>query len=105
MARGVERALHVHVQHAIDLLIGTLGQYFRQMAAGIAEQDVEAAIALHTQIEHAFFVCPPADVDADEACGAPRLLDLAHQRLARGALRTEERRVGKECRSRWSPYH
>src|SRR5204863_6108670 len=24
---------------------------------------------------------------------------------APGALRSEERRVGKECRSRWSPYH
>ena len=23
----------------------------------------------------------------------------------RKALRSEERRVGKECRSRWSPYH
>src|SRR2546430_5589664 len=23
----------------------------------------------------------------------------------RGAARSEERRVGKECRSRWSPYH
>ena len=22
-----------------------------------------------------------------------------------GILRSEERRVGKECRSRWSPYH
>ena len=22
-----------------------------------------------------------------------------------GAYRSEERRVGKECRSRWSPYH
>ena len=25
--------------------------------------------------------------------------------LAVGATRSEERRVGKECRSRWSPYH
>src|SRR5258707_6848001 len=25
--------------------------------------------------------------------------------IARGRLRSEERRVGKECRSRWSPYH
>src|SRR3989449_10958643 len=25
--------------------------------------------------------------------------------LYRGRLRSEERRVGKECRSRWSPYH
>src|SRR5256885_3811713 len=24
---------------------------------------------------------------------------------ADGVLRSEERRVGKECRSRWSPYH
>src|SRR2546430_8026117 len=25
--------------------------------------------------------------------------------LMRSLLRSEERRVGKECRSRWSPYH
>ena len=25
--------------------------------------------------------------------------------IADGAERSEERRVGKECRSRWSPYH
>src|SRR2546425_11640156 len=25
--------------------------------------------------------------------------------VARGSERSEERRVGKECRSRWSPYH
>src|SRR2546425_3434784 len=25
--------------------------------------------------------------------------------VARCTLRSEERRVGKECRSRWSPYH
>ena len=24
---------------------------------------------------------------------------------AKGLCRSEERRVGKECRSRWSPYH
>ena len=26
-------------------------------------------------------------------------------RVAIGKARSEERRVGKECRSRWSPYH
>ena len=25
--------------------------------------------------------------------------------IALGFIRSEERRVGKECRSRWSPYH
>src|ERR1035438_10866804 len=28
-----------------------------------------------------------------------------HLRLVALVLRSEERRVGKECRSRWSPYH
>ena len=27
------------------------------------------------------------------------------QEVTRELLRSEERRVGKECRSRWSPYH
>ena len=27
------------------------------------------------------------------------------QDVALGTSRSEERRVGKECRSRWSPYH
>ena len=29
----------------------------------------------------------------------------AHVILENGTSRSEERRVGKECRSRWSPYH
>ena len=32
-------------------------------------------------------------------CGKSTLLNIL------GTLRSEERRVGKECRSRWSPYH
>ena len=33
--------------------------------------------------------------------------DYGCEELPEGApvLRSEERRVGKECRSRWSPYH
>src|SRR3712207_7185614 len=30
---------------------------------------------------------------------------LGHHRPVVAGLRSEERRVGKECRSRWSPYH
>src|SRR5256886_8865315 len=30
---------------------------------------------------------------------------ISSQRSSRGKARSEERRVGKECRSRWSPYH
>ena len=28
-----------------------------------------------------------------------------YETMVRGGMRSEERRVGKECRSRWSPYH
>src|SRR2546422_3847592 len=47
---------------------------------------------------------PPRGVRRDLM--AALLVLLALLTLApRGAARSEERRVGKECRSRWSPYH
>src|SRR3712207_9287833 len=42
------------------------------------------------------FICPKGASFAE--------LDNDPDRLTR-PLRSEERRVGKECRSRWSPYH
>src|SRR3989454_2663397 len=33
------------------------------------------------------------------------LMPSDHRLTARESIRSEERRVGKECRSRWSPYH
>src|SRR3712207_4968585 len=50
-------------------------------------------------------------VDGEEELGSPNLPGVMAARredLAAEAafdLRSEERRVGKECRSRWSPYH
>src|SRR3712207_6477159 len=38
----------------------------------------------------------------------PRLVEglfATHPAIGRRVARSEERRVGKECRSRWSPYH
>ena len=36
---------------------------------------------------------------------AKRGAAVVQDAIASGATRSEERRVGKECRSRWSPYH
>ena len=38
---------------------------------------------------------------------AESILDIQHEieSLRNEIIRSEERRVGKECRSRWSPYH
>ena len=37
--------------------------------------------------------------------GKTNQLALAVEHRATRVTRSEERRVGKECRSRWSPYH
>src|SRR2546430_11078673 len=41
--------------------------------------------------------------DLEELRLGPRALHVGEP--GRVGLRSEERRVGKECRSRWSPYH
>ena len=39
-------------------------------------------------------------------CSTERSAELAQSLCGQyGVPRSEERRVGKECRSRWSPYH
>src|SRR5256885_2813844 len=59
----------------------------------ITEEAVPAAILA--------LVSPESCADA-----GPVRLDHAHRaRQLRSGSRSEERRVGKECRSRWSPYH
>src|SRR2546429_1664779 len=46
---------------------------------------------------------------ADETLYVPRIRQCrqlrTHLLVAEHLRRSEERRVGKECRSRWSPYH
>src|SRR3712207_9502635 len=37
--------------------------------------------------------------------GVAELRELDQEPAPLGGARSEERRVGKECRSRWSPYH
>ena len=48
-----------------------------------------------------------ADILPGPICRGSRRLrrDVRTVGAAAGAARSEERRVGKECRSRWSPYH
>src|SRR2546422_8035671 len=48
----------------------------------------------------------PVAARAPGAAEPPRALACVGRAPRRGAApRSEERRVGKECRSRWSPYH
>ena len=42
------------------------------------------------------------EVDADKV---KAIADYVRTHVSSISFRSEERRVGKECRSRWSPYH
>ena len=42
---------------------------------------------------------------SDIGCYGGEILTPNIDALASKGVRSEERRVGKECRSRWSPYH
>ena len=46
-----------------------------------------------------------AQYEIKEACGVFGIYDFSGDDVAPSIYRSEERRVGKECRSRWSPYH
>ena len=47
----------------------------------------------------------PFDVRIEQPNKETMAAMLEAERIARDPYRSEERRVGKECRSRWSPYH
>src|SRR5258706_12072504 len=84
-------------------------------AAGAAKTIKETLIAIAAHN----FECSPEDLEYHDGSvnvkGAPskkfswdQLVEIAHRKfhkLPPGLERSEERRVGKECRSRWSPYH
>ena len=44
------------------------------------------------------------EVHSSEGCKTSAIAEVSACNL-NGFSRSEERRVGKECRSRWSPYH
>src|SRR5258705_9960633 len=57
-------------------------------------------------LEHdAARVRPPVDGFERLAQSELGVRRVGDERLSVGSRRSEERRVGKECRSRWSPYH
>jgi len=56
-------------------------------------------------LSHAFRHFPPLATIAHLTERVRALLDRVVSEHQLPTLRSEERRVGKECRSRWSPYH
>src|SRR5205809_3480255 len=69
----------------------------RDWSSDVCSSDL---LDLNTNKEDPFFVCQPYGVPR---VGPPaKIVQTADEVIF---LRSEERRVGKECRSRWSPDH
>src|SRR3712207_6975871 len=80
-------------------------RYWRDWSSDVCSSDLRRAVVVDVLLAHrgeAQLVTPlRGEREADEAA---RPADHEVDHLGRGE-RSEERRVGKECRSRWSPYH
>src|SRR2546425_2286536 len=88
--------------NAVDLssFRGAARQGYRAYAE-VAIGEASSAAKTATKVGFAGIIVNPGDSQPDQIEQALRKLRSAYPRL----LRSEERRVGKECRSRWSPYH
>ena len=65
----------------------------------LTEGELRAPAVIHAKLgawmaEHKYGITDPEVLSA-----------IACHTTGKPAMRSEERRVGKECRSRWSPYH
>src|SRR3712207_817867 len=85
-------------------------RYGRDWSSDVCSSDLIGALIIPPLLrEGARFIdqLPQYATDVQEwVRGNERLRDLDEQYDITSRLqRSEERRVGKECRSRWSPYH
>src|SRR3712207_7478490 len=69
-------------------------------ADGELSQDEEAALYRHYGLNYS-----EAPSDSGLPTGTTGHETTGREPVGRDLSRSEERRVGKECRSRWSPYH
>src|SRR5260370_21044295 len=69
----------------------------RRLALELARDELAAP-----QLDHHPIAAPDRGLRRDDE---ERAVAVDRQHGVAGDLRSEERRVGKECRSRWSPYH
>ena len=80
---------------------------FKQLIKVIHDQGMGVIMDVvynHTAKTHLFEDIEPGYYHFMNADGSPRE-SFESGRLGTTTTRSEERRVGKECRSRWSPYH
>ena len=96
----------------LDLTLTTNGSLLGQKARSLAAAGLKRVTVSLDSLDDATFKrmndadFPVAKVLAGiEAARAAGLAPIKINMVTKRGVRSEERRVGKECRSRWSPYH
>src|SRR2546422_10057852 len=78
----------------------------RAAIAGATRRGIEVALVTGRRYDFAMPVAQKLDCPLTMIVNNGALIRSKEGRThLRHLLRSEERRVGKECRSRWSPYH
>src|SRR3712207_7656818 len=84
-------------------------RYWRDWSSDVCSSDLGAIVLPNVDKDNAVTGGAPDNWTGGVWNGRPaapnNVIDNAADLLDVGRLRSEERRVGKECRSRWSPYH
>src|SRR2546430_17643290 len=93
------------LEHGTDLTDYDIASAATKYGADLVMADIKRDGAPHTAV----------GIEIEVACRVgrstayPHPNQFLHNKITRGQAlqieRSEERRVGKECRSRWSPYH
>src|ERR1035438_10658722 len=77
----------------------------RLQALSHKTKDGTDLLARHVELLHHFIDAQVFEVLNDRGDGQPGIPEHPGPADLAGNARSEERRVGKECRSRWSPDH
>src|SRR5260370_18023547 len=98
----MDASQRVRLLRRAELQIDELIERVRPIIQAVRERGDEALVEFTARFDH-------VQLSPDRLRVCPGAIYQAHKVLdpkVRAAIeRSEERRVGKECRSRWSPYH
>ena len=93
---------------AKDMIAMRIGPDMRMAVVGSPAYFSRYPTPLRPQLVEQLAACPLRRLPVTHGCHYQRRhlnLGQTGPPVTLGILRSEERRVGKECRSRWSPYH
>src|SRR3712207_8444935 len=82
-------------------------RYWRDWSSDVCSSDLSRRPRFMNKSHFTYRLIPPRPTFAADMTEAEQAVMADHTDYWTGLCegRSEERRVGKECRSRWSPYH